>query len=75
MGCRNIKTLLSANQEDIWKHITIVISNDIISENDQHTVTIRKTNRNMKRQQNQTVKPRDIMCLEIIHNTSSSSVT
>ena len=75
MGCRNIKTLLSANQDDIWKDTSIVISHDLILENDHHIATIQKTNRNKKRQSNPNMKPGDIICLDIIKNTSTLSVT
>ena len=66
MGCRNIKTLLSANQAELWKDTTVVISNDIISENDHHIATIKKANRNMTREPNPKLKPGDIICLDII---------
>ena len=66
MGCRNIKTLLSANQAELWKDTTIVISNDIISENDHHIATIRKHNRNMSKEPNPKLKPGDVLCLDII---------
>ena len=47
MDCRNIKTFHSPNQAELWKDITVIISNDTFLENDHHIATIRKTNRNM----------------------------
>ena len=75
MGCRNIKTLLSANQAELWKDTTVVITNDIISENDHHIATIRKHNRNMTREPNPNLRPGDVLCLDIIKNTSTTSLT
>ena len=48
-GCRNIKTLLSANQENLWEDINVILNNDIISNTNHHIATIRKTNRNTSR--------------------------
>ena len=75
MDCRNIKTLLSVNQAELWKDITVVISNDIISENYHHIATIKKANRNMTREPNPKLKPGDVICLDIIRNTSRASLT
>ena len=75
MGCRNIKTLLSVNQAELWKDITVVISNDIISENYHHIATIKKANRNMTREPNPKLKPGDVICLDIIQNISRTSLT
>ena len=75
MGCRNIKTLLSANQAELWKDTTAIISNDIVSENDHHIATIRKHNRNTTRELNPNIKRGDVLCLDIIRNTLTSSLT
>ena len=75
MGCSNIKTLLSANQAELWEDTTVVISNDIISENDHHIATIKKANRNMTHKPNPKLKPGDVICLDIIQNISRTSLT
>jgi len=42
LGCRSVKTLLSANQADVWDDSYITVQNDIISASDHHIATIRK---------------------------------
>ena len=74
-GFRNIKTLLSANQENLWQDVNIIINNDIISDTNHHIATIHKKNRNMSRIKNPNLKPGQILYLDIIKNTSSTSIT
>ena len=73
--CRSIKKLLSANQENLWQDVNIIINNDIISDSNHHIATIRKTNRNTSRIENTNLKPGQIICLDIIKNNTSSSNT
>ena len=44
LGCRSIKTLLSANQADLWDDSTIVVRTDLISSSNHDIATIRKRN-------------------------------
>ena len=74
-GCRSIKTLLSANQENLWQDVNIIIKNDIISDTDHHIETIRKKKRNTSRINNPNLKAGQIICLDMIKNTASSSIT
>ena len=41
-GCRSIKTLLSANQADVWNDTTVNVTTDLISTSDHHIATIKK---------------------------------
>ena len=44
IGCGSIKTLISANTENLWNDINVTLTHDIISETNHHNATIRKTN-------------------------------
>ena len=57
MGCRNVKTLLSANKENLWHDVNIIVNNDIISDVNHHIATIRKKNRNTSAVQNSKLQP------------------
>ena len=74
-GCRNIKTLLSANQENSWQDIIIIINNDIVSDTNHHIETIRKKNSNTTCINQPNLKAGQIICLDIMKNIASSSIT
>ena len=74
-GCRNIKTLLSVNQENLLQDVNIIINNDIISETNHHIATIHKRNRNTSHITNPNLKPGQMICLDMIKNNTSSSIT
>ena len=73
-GCRNIKRLLSTNQENLWQDVNIIIYNDIISDANHHIVIIRKKNRNTSRIHNQYLRTGQIICFDIIKNTAPSMI-
>ena len=75
MGCRNVKTLLSANKEKLSHDVNIIVNNDIILDVNHHIATIHKKNRNTKAIQNPKLQPGQIICLDIIKNTSPNSIT
>ena len=66
MGCRSIKTLLPANQEQIWDDVEVILKNDIISTSDHNIATIRKRRRNMFSEPNSSLQPGQKLCLDKI---------
>ena len=74
-GCRSIKTLLSANQSDVWKDVTINVNADLISTSDHHIATIRKKNRNKIVELDPTLEPGQVVCFGIVSNPSKNSLT
>ena len=75
MGCRSIKTLLSANQAEIWNDVEIIMKNDIISTSDHDIATIRKRKRNMHTEPDPNLQPGQKLCLDIIKSPHKISVT
>ena len=68
LGCRSIKTLLSANQDDLWDDSSIIIRTDLISSSDHDIATIRKRNRRTYSEPNQSIHPGQILCIDIVKN-------
>ena len=42
MDFRSIKTLLSANQAQVWDDVEVILNNDIISTSNHNKATIKK---------------------------------
>ena len=74
MGCRSKKTLLSANQAQIWDDVEVILKNDIISTSNHNINTIRKRRRNMFSEPNSNLQPGQKLCLDIIKSPHKLSV-
>ena len=75
LGSRSIKTLLSANQADVWQDQSIIVRNDVISTSDHHIATIRKKNRNKSTESDPSLKPGQVLCMDLVYNPSKVSIT
>ena len=73
LGCRSIKTLLSANRENLWEDSNIIVRNDLISTSDHHIATICKKNRIKHSTPDSSIKPGQILCLDIVKNPAKCS--
>ena len=70
LGCRSIKTLLLANQANLWANASIIVRNDLILTSDHDIVTIHKQNHIKSATSNPLLKPGQILCLDIVKNTA-----
>ena len=75
MACRNVKTLLSANQSDVWNDMSVRIAPDIISATDHQIATIRRVRRKKIAEHESTFAPGETLSFDIIKNVSESSIT
>ena len=75
MGCRSVKTLLSANQEELWDDIQLKIAPDLISDSDHHVATIRKKNRTKASDPNPDLRVGEILCFDVVPNPAKTSLT
>ena len=68
LGCRSIKTLLSANHADLWDDSTIVVHAHLLSSSDHDIATIRKRNWCTHTEPDPSLKPGQILCFDIVQN-------
>ena len=65
--------LLSANQANLWEDSSIIVRNDLISSSGHHIPTIRKKNRIKYSAPDPSLKPGQILCLDIVKNPAKCS--
>ena len=68
LGFRSIKSLLSANQADLWHDSMIVVRTYFISSSNHDIATIRNRNQHKHTESDTSLKPGQILCLDIVQN-------
>ena len=75
LGHRSIKTLLSANKDEVWNDVELQLQPDIISTSDHHIATIRKKARNKYSEPDEKMLPGQKLCMDLISSPSKIGIT